>query len=395
MICQRCQNPIHIVSPFCPVCRAEPVLGCDWLATAWLHLDDNGVPVVPEGDGQNGHGIPDLRRHLFFWSCLIAAAEADAAAALVHRLESVDQEEAGPGPAADDQADGPGEMDCEQVEEQALERVGAVAPLLQEAIGTFLRSAENDALPHEEVLGDLEFKWVLDQYGAYVQRPEGRLEEDYLRDVLQRRTTILLSRAGYTDLCTFDAPNGCCSVTYDRLALAPLPVEDEATRHALAQEIGGYEGSFGELQLALIPAAWRGPGDLVMAPHAGLAVFFRPNTPVSLEDRDPDWDGDLGGACRHYATWLGGDEVDPGDVYPSRICGLPAVRYSIFLQESDTYLHHDVAWVKAPHGIYYLNAWVPDQHPELVRAIHGAFAGFHPAGFTPARDAALGPVDAR
>lgn len=231
--------------------------------------------------------------------------------------------------------------------------------------------------------------WAFHEYAAYLDK----LSKPELRDVLRRRTIVLLSRRGFVDETIFTAVDDSFTLTYDSLALTPVPANDSDALRWLSDNFGGHEGSFGELALALVPAAWRGWLDQAMAPTAGLAVFVKPDPLAGIACRDADWEGDRAAACAHYAEWLGRAGTGADSVRPATICALPAVRCQLTLTDDEGAVYLvDHAWVKAPRHLYYVFAWAPDQRHELVQAVHHACAHFAPAGCATARDAAPGSI---
>ena len=390
MNCQRCSKPISTTAPFCPVCGADPVIGADWLTTSALLVDANGEVALPHRRPHDATSMFELVTELLYHATGIAAAEAMAAEAVVCRRQASES-----GAAGGDVADGRLDDTFERATEAAYARLAACR------LG-FLAVADpiSDRLsvgnpPFDEF--EREYSpavWAFTEYAAYLDL----MSQPHLRDVFQRRTFVLLSRRGFTDETTFAAGDGSFALTYDRLALVPVPAGDGIARRWLTERHRGPEGSFGELALALVPSAWRSWFDQDLAPWAGLVVFVKPDPLAGIACDDPDWEGERAGACAHYAAWLNepGEKVE--DVRPATICGLPAVRCQLTQVDDDGagYLV-DHAWVKGPRHLYYVFTWARDQRHELVQAVHGAFAGFAPAGCAAARDAApgsTGPADA-
>lgn len=348
--------------------------------------------VTTDGKRRSRHGgqfesasTYELVTMLICQASEIAAAEAASAAAVTRWQQDAALDETRRGPRGREAAQGRRDEALEQASEVALGRIGASLPLLRD-VAAHLAATVSEGLPPAEVFRSMytEAVWVYAEYGAYL----GELSEEEVGDVLQRRTRVLLSRRGFADLATFTAPDGSFALTYDRLALSPLPAEASQVREQLIDSYGGYDGSFGELALALVPVAWRGWQDAALAPWAGVLVFVRPDPLEGIDCADSDWEGDRAGACAHYAAWLAGPDAPVDSVKPTTICGLPAVRSQTFdLIEDGTHSLVDVAWVRGRKHLYNISAWAPDQRGELVRAVHGAFAGFAPAGSPAARDA--------
>ena len=385
MNCQRCSIPVATTAPFCPVCGADPVIGADWLTTSALLVDANGEVALPHRRPHDSTSMFELVTELLYHATGIAAAEAMAAEAVARRRQARE-----PGAAGGDVADGRLDDTFERATEAAYARLAACR------LG-FLAVADpiSDRLsvgnpPFDEF--EREYSpavWAFTEYGAYLDL----MSKPHLRDVFHRRTFVLLSRRGFTDETTFAAGDGSFALTYDRLALVPVPAGDGIARRWLTERHRGPEGSFGELALALVPSAWRSWLDQDLAPWAGLVVFVKPDPLAGIACDDPDWEGERAGACAHYAAWLSepGEKVE--DVRPATICGLPAVRCQLTVcgEQGEEYLV-DHAWVRGAQHLYYVFAWAPDQRHELVRAVHGAFAGFAPAGCATARDAAPGSI---
>ena len=384
MNCQRCRVPVSSLAPLCPACGADPVLGADWLATSALALDARGDVVLPRSERPEAATMFELETEFLYHASGIAAAEAASADALLRwQLACAET-------ACDEAARSPLDEALSSATEEALARIAASQAAFQGVAESIRRSIESGEPPAEA------FEryycptvWAFREYAAYLEE----LSTSELRDVLRRRSLVLLSRRGFVNETTFAADDASFALTFDSLALTPLPADDSDAVHWLTDNFGGHEGSFGELALALVPAAWRGWQDMAISPTAGLAVFVKPDPLAGVACSDADWEGDRAAACAHYAAWLGSDGTGADSVRPATICALPAVRCQLTLADdngSDYLVDH--AWVKAPRHLYYVFAWAPVQRPELVQAVHNACAGFAPAGCAAARDA--GPASA-
>ena len=386
MICQRCHTPVHIVAPFCPTCGADPVLGADWLATSPLSVDEQGRAILSAADGRlEDVSLSDLLTVLTYHANRIAHAErASVETVMAWKADSAEDENRR-GLRAQAKAAKQRDAAFREASEAAFSLIAEYAPALSATAEAIVDNVNQKLTIEEFRTEHVEAAWVLDEYGAYVQ---SRTEAE-LRDVVQRRTTIHLSRRGFTDVTSFGARQQGFAMAYDQVALTPLPPQAVQAREFIAGRIGGYEGSFGELALALVPAAWRFFEDSAMAPSAIVAVFVQQNPLAGIAADDPDWAGDRAGARAHYAEWLGGDDADAGTVRPATICGLPAVR-SQWMEPIGKGVNKliDLVWVKGPQATYHVAAWAPDQSHELVRAVHAALASFLPADGAMARDSA-------
>ena len=80
MNCQRCDNPVSILAPLCPVCGADPVIGCDWLATSALRVDAQGQALLPHGVDLGAASMFELANALQHHAAGIVTAEAEAVA---------------------------------------------------------------------------------------------------------------------------------------------------------------------------------------------------------------------------------------------------------------------------------------------------------------------------
>ena len=386
MNCQRCQLHVHMNAPFCPVCGADPVVGADWLATSYLLVDAAGQPVLPNGGRVEGAAFHELVTMLVHQATLIAAAEGASAEAVARWQRGGESDPTTCGLRAREAAEQRRNEVFEAESGAAVARIAECLPQLH-AVAESLRESVSEGEPPAEVFESqyAEATWVFSEYCAYLGEPS----EDELRDILRRRTMTLLSRRGLADFTTFAAPDGSFELTYDCVALVPLPDEATDARDWVRESFGGYEGSFGELALVLVPAAWRGWEDAAMAPWASLIVFVQADPLAGIACEDRDWEGDRAGACAHYGAWLSGSDETVAAVKPATISGLPAVRHQAFnLIGDQTHVLVDIAWVRGPQHTYNIVAWAPDQRHELMRAVHAAFAGFAPAGCAAARDAA-------
>ncbi|HEY5169144.1 MAG TPA: hypothetical protein VIK03_07110 [Thermoleophilia bacterium] len=368
MNCIRCQTQTHLMAPFCPVCGADPAVGADWLATSHLVVDAGGEPVLPNGGRSEGANFLELSTLAVYEASRIAAAEAALGEAIAH-----------------DQPEGQRDQALEQAAEEAIKQVLRAQPLLRDAASDFAVAVEQGRLAAEVFPHSYsEAAWALEEYGAYI----AELSDDELRDVLWRRSITLLARRRLGDLTTFEAPDGSFALSYDRAVLSPLPDDFTEVRNWLMATFGGHEGSFGDLALALFPAAWRGWQDSAMAPWSGVLVFVRDNPLAVVTCDEHDWQGSRAGACEHYGKLLESSEWKVDAVKPATICGLPAVRTQSFTPlEDGTSGLIDNVWVRGPAHIYTLIVWAPDQREELARAVYGALGGFAPAGCSAARDA--------
>ena len=397
MNCQRCDNPVSILAPLCPVCGADPVIGCDWIATSALRVDAQGQAVLSHGVDLGAASMFDLANALQYHATGIVTAEAEAVA--VHDRwqqgwEALRAGEWGEGEEALEDAEQRQSDAMAAGYEEAYNLLLDCLPRFLEVAGAIRAALESGQTSVEEFESDHSpAVWTLREYGAYLRLAyEAQVEE-----VFKARIRILRSRRGDAEQELFEAIDGSFTLSYDWMALSPVSVEESGILGLLTDVYGGHEGSFGELALALLPAAWRGWLDEALAPRAYLLVFVRPDPLEGIACDDADWEGERAGACAHYGEWLGGPEHSGGDVRPATICGLPAVRHQSFAPYGDgTQILDDFAWVKGPRHLYSIFASVPEQRHELVRAVHGAFAGFAPAGAAAAREAgpaSAGPAD--
>ena len=399
MNCQRCDNPVSILAPLCPVCGADPVIGCDWLATSALRVDAQGAAVLPHGDDLGAASMFDLANALQYHATGIVEAEALAVAVHDRWQQGGEDLKAGVWREGEDALEDAEQRQSEAVHagyEEACNLLLDCLPGFLAVAGAIHAALESGQTSVEEFESDYSpAVWTLREYHAYL----GLAYEAQVDQVFQARLRTLRSRRGDAEQDLFEAADGSFTLSYDWVALSPISAEETGILGALTEVYGGHEGSFGELALALLPAVWRGWLDEALAPRAYLLVFVRPDPLEGIACDDSDWEGERAGACAHYGEWLGGPEHALGHVWPATICGLSAVRHQSFGAHDDgTPVLIDYAWVKGPRHLYSIFASVPEQRHELVRAVHGAFAGFAAAGGAAARGAgpaAAGPAEER
>ncbi len=383
--CITCGTIQTAVAPFCVFCGREPLTGRLWEPEGGPEAIE-ALTARAEAEGHGSLTSEELERLAYAQAYLVGAAEWRGVYAMTE----------GGGPLDPRRLLGGKRRQAREFGEafaMAAHHLTALHVTLGELFG---RGGDEETVEeYARRYGGL----VAVFHGGLVAY-HGAHTDDALREVYTRRVCQRIAQQGGESIRTWQPEGQEVRLPYNGLVFEAVPARHLYRMQGSHRIMGGKDSPEGTLVVALVPAAWRGWFDLVLAPYAAVLVYAQTDPLAGLE-----WAEDERGApgSTGYAEYMTRRYCGrPFEIRETTIGGRPAVRASLLLPHvdglaeeamgageygerpedpvlsaplEDAVVEH--AWVHAGERVWHLSGLSPVRGPRQYRfAVQAAIDGF-------------------
>ena len=363
LTCATCGAVVDVEAPFCRLCGAEPLLGESWPKTIRLACGAEGQLAYLEGDDLRAAPEEDVLTALTLHAWAVCMSEESAARRFFSRAPRLN-------------------LVARRRHRKELEAEAAGVRATMDGAVPAMRATFEELLrrAHEELdLGSEEefveryplTRWVDEHFGCYLRVGS----EAELADVWRRRVVQRLAMHGLADERTLAPEDLGLTLRFNGFLLRPVEAGAEWVLE-MADAMMGERHATETTAAALLPLAWRRWEDETLAPVSGLIVRIADDPLAAAGIDDPDWAGDLQGACRAAANRLADLYEQPVEFSPVDVDGGLAVRGTILLEvDEGRTVRLDHVIVRAGVRTYHVFGFSPLWEKEFAEAVRTAVEG--------------------